>query len=128
MAKKLSKFLLGAAVIGGAAAAAYMYLQKKGSVSVTPESIDEDYDDFSKDTVECPTRNYVSLTKDTEEVVSECCCEECPTEECLTEECLTEECLTEECPITECTSEDYVEAPVVPDAVEEFFDEEKIEE
>ena len=33
MAKKFGKFLLGAAIIGGAAAATYIYLQKKGVVT-----------------------------------------------------------------------------------------------
>ena len=145
MAKKLGKFLLGAAVLGGAAAAAYMYLQKKGVVSVTPENVDEDYDDFSEDAEECPSRNYVSLTPDTAEVAEECSSEECPSEECTGEECPSEECTGEECVSAECCcesspSEEPIfteavsaeslpspeEAPI-PDAVEEFFDEEKTE-
>ena len=112
MAKKFGKFLLGAAVLGGAAVAAYMYLQKKEQVLTVPETIDEDYDDFSEEIKECPSRNYVSLTKDT----TECVDEECVSEEPVFSEGTPEEAL----PLPEETAE--------PDSVEEFFDEEKAEE
>ena len=111
MAKKLGKFLLGAAIIGGAAAATYIYLQKKGVVNLTPENADEDYDDFSDETVECPVRNYVSLTNDTEE-------------------CVAEETVSEEPVFTEGNPEEAVvnsEETTEPEAVEEFFNEEKTE-
>ena len=68
MAKKLGKFLLGMAALGGAAAAAYYYLQKKDAITLTPECGDEDYDDFSEELDETPSRNYVQLNK---EVVAE---------------------------------------------------------
>ena len=68
MAKKLGKFLLGMAALGGAAAAAYHYLQKKDVVTLTPEYDDEDYDAFSEELDETSSRNYVQLNK---EVVAE---------------------------------------------------------
>ena len=117
MAKKFGKFLLGAAVIGGAAVAAYMYLQKKGVVLTTPENVDEDYDDFSEEAEESPSRNYVPLTKGTEECATEeCCCEECPSEEPVFTETVSEE------------AAPVQEEAVVPDAVEDFFDEKSEEE
>lgn len=142
MAKKFGKFLLGAAVIGGAAVAAYMYLQKKGVVLATPENVDEDYDDFSEEAEECPSRNYVPLTKSTEDcAVEECASEECTVEECVAEECAVEKCTDAECCCEECPSEEPIftetvsedaasvqEEAVVPDAVEEFFDEKSEEE
>ena len=132
MAKKFGKFLLGAAVIGGAAVAAYMYLQKKGVVLTTPENVDEDYDDFSEEAEESPSRNYVPLTKGTEDCATESCtAEECTAEECATEECCCEECPSEEPVFTETVSEEAApvqEEAVVPNAVEEFFDEKSEEE
>lgn len=97
MAKKFGKFLLGMAALGGAAAAAYYYLQKKNAISLTPESMDEDYDDFSDELDETATRNYVQLNAET-------ACEEENVEETTSEEENTEAAAAE--------------------AVEEFFDEE----
>ena len=77
MAKKFGKFLLCAAAICGAAAAAYQYLQKKDAITISKENNDEDYDDFSEETEETPSRSYVSLTKEltndaiTEEVIAD---------------------------------------------------------
>ena len=68
MAKNFGKFLLGMAAIGGAAVAAYYYLQKKDAENIIPETEDEDYDDFSDELDEVPTRNYVKLTPSAEEI------------------------------------------------------------
>lgn len=61
MAKKFGKFLLFTAAVGTAAAAYYMYKQKKDAVC--PVAEDDDYDDFSEDLDDDtePSRNYVSL-------------------------------------------------------------------
>lgn len=101
MAKKLGKFLLGMAAIGGVAAATYYYLQKKDAVIVTPENNDEDYDDFSDELNETAARNYVQLNTETTE---EPACEEDVIEETPSEEANTEAAATE--------------------VVEEFFNEE----
>jgi len=111
MAKKFGKILLGAAVLGGAAAAAYKYLKKKETQFITPETIDEDYDDFSGESEECSDNNYVSLTNDTVE--------------CVEEECVAEEPVFSESNPEEATS--LPEEIAEPDTIEEFFDEEAIE-
>lgn len=105
MAKKFGKFLLGMAALGGAAAAAYYYLQKKNAISLTPESIDEDYDDFSDEPEETATRNYVQLNT---EPMEETACQE--------EGC-------EEMPSETADAEPPVEEAVIEETVEEFFDE-----
>ena len=72
MAKKLGKFLLGMVAIGGVAAAAYYYLQKKEAITLSPECNDEDYDDFSEELDETSSRNYVQLnTEAVEETLEE---------------------------------------------------------
>lgn len=103
MAKKLGKLLLGVAAIAGTAAAAYYYLQKKDAVIVTPESNDEDLDDFSDELDETPSRNYVQLNKDVaakEEVNANVSEEE------------------------ETADEAAAKTPAAEEVVEEFFDEE----
>ena len=107
MAKNFGKFLLGMAAIGGAAAAAYYYLQKKDAETVIPETEDEDYDDFSDELDEVPTRNYVTLTPSAEEIAE------------AKEEAAK---VAEE--IFEVKEEIAEVAEEVAEVVEEFFDEE----
>jgi len=65
MAKKFGKILLATAAIGSAAAAAYYFMRKKNSALSEADILDEDYDDFSDESLdeeEEASRSYVSLT------------------------------------------------------------------
>jgi len=117
MAKKFGKFLLGAVAIGGAAAAAYLYMQKKSAECDVQEEIDTDYDDFSEDQEETPSRNYVQLNQ-------ECTCD--TIEENQDQSEIMEESLEE---VTETIEAETVPAdadPFQPEQVEEFFNEDNV--
>ena len=115
MAKKLGKFLLGMAALGGAAAAAYSYLQIIDAVTLTSEYDDEDYDDFSEELDETSSRNYVQLNK---EAVAETIEEAADA---------VEDAVSEVAEKVEETVEEAVEeaAEAVEEIVEEFFNEDE---
>ena len=59
--KKLFKYFLKLAALGAALGGAFAYLKKKGYISVTIGSADEDLDDFSCPDSDCPERTYIHV-------------------------------------------------------------------
>lgn len=63
MSKKFGKFILAAAAVTTAAAAACYFIRKDKSITI--DSPDEDFDDFSDESVDDEERSYVELNHQT---------------------------------------------------------------
>lgn len=59
MSKKIGKFILAATAVTTAAAAAYYFMRKDRSITI--DNLDEDFDDFSDESVDDSERSYVEL-------------------------------------------------------------------
>ena len=120
MAKKLGKALLFTTAIGLAAAAAYVYFRKKNDMYFT--DMDEDFDDTFEDDVDSEeSRSYVELPKEAAPAGETPVFEE------------AEEAPAQELPVSEeaeavSAKEDTASEELIPNSVEEFFNEEKDDE
>ena len=62
--KKFTKCVLRLVGLGAVVGGTFAYLQKKGYVTVSKGSEDEDYDDFSCTDCECGERTYIHVDTD----------------------------------------------------------------
>lgn len=109
MAKKLGKALLFTTAIGLAAAAAYVYFKKKNDMYFT--DMDEDFDDTFEDDVDSEeSRSYVELPKEAAPAGETPVFEEAEEAEAVS------------------AKEDTASEELIPNSVEEFFNEEKDDE
>lgn len=63
MSKKFGKFILAATAVTTAAAAAYYFMRKDKAITI--DGPDEDFDDFSDESVDDSERSYVELNHET---------------------------------------------------------------
>lgn len=62
--KNFTKFMLRLIALGAAIGGVIAYLKKKGYISITTGSEDEDYDDFSSPDTEGTERTYINVDTD----------------------------------------------------------------